>query len=197
MLTRVLLLSGNIGNVYANFPAGWGGGGEDYEFSVDRTVKHGGKASGSIRSTATKPLWYASLTQAFKAEDLRGKRLRMTAYVKSKDVEGSAALWMRIEAIDGKGNYFLSVDHMGDRPIKGTNGWKQYEVVMDVPEVGSAEIHFGVLLAGTGQVWVDDFRFEAVDTSVKITGRVDNPVKREHELAKDLPKEPKNLDFEQ
>ena len=197
MLTGVLLVSGNIGNVYADFPAGWGGGGKDYEFGVDRTVKHGGKASGSIKSTATEPLWYASLTQAFKADDFRGQRLRMTAYVKSKDVEGSAGLWMRIEGIDGKGNYSLSLDHMGGRPIKGTNDWKQYEVVLDVPKEGSAQIFFGVLLAGKGQVWVDDFKFEVVDKTVETTGRAREPVKMKHELSKGLPNEPKNLDFEQ
>ena len=86
---------------------------------------------------------------------------------------------------------------MGDRQIKGTNDWKQYEVVLDVPKEGSAQIFFGVLLAGKGQVWVDDFKCEAVDKAVKTTGRAREPVKREVELAKGLPKEPKNLDFEQ
>ncbi len=197
MLTGVLLVSGAIGNVHADHPAGWGGGGQDYELRVDRTVKHTGKASGSIKSTATEPTWYGAFTQAFKPDDFRGKRLRMTAYVKSKDVENHAGLWMRIEAIDGKGNYSLSSDFMGDRPIKGTNDWKQYEVVLDVPKEDSAQIFFGVLLAGKGQVWVDDFKFEAVDKAVKTTGRVREPVKSKHEFPKGLPKEPKNLDFEQ
>ena len=198
MLTGLLLVSGNTGNVHADFPAGWGGGGSgDYELSVDTTVKHGGKASGSIKSTTTEPTWYGAFTQAFKPDDYRGKRLRMTAYVKSKDVANSAALWMRIEAIDGMGNYCLSLDHMGDRPIKGTNDWKEYEVVLDVPNQASAQIFFGVMLAGKGQVWVDDFKFEAVDKAVKTTGRGREPVKSKHELSKGLPKEPKNLDFEQ
>src|SRR5262249_6038267 len=128
----------------SEFPVGWGGGGKDYELSVDKTVKHGGKASGSIKSTATTPLWYGALTQAFKAEKFRGQRLRMTAYVKSKDVENFAGLWMRIEGFDGKGNYSLSSDYMGNRPIKGSNDWKQYEVVLDVPKEGAAQIYFGV-----------------------------------------------------
>jgi hypothetical protein len=121
----------------------------------------------------------------------------MTAYVKSKDVENMAGLWMRVESIDGKGNYCLSTDMMGDRPIKGTNDWKQYEVVLDVPDEDSAQIFFGVLLFGKGQVWVDDFKFEVVDKTVKTTGGVREPVKGKHELSKGLPKEPKNLDFEQ
>jgi hypothetical protein len=120
----------------------------------------------------------------------------MTAYVKAKDVENAAGLWMRIESIDGNGNYSLSSDLM-NRPIKGTNDWKQCEVVLDVPNEGSAAISFGAMLAGKGQVWVDDFKFEIVDNSVKTTGRVREPVKSKYEFPKGLPKEPKNLDFEE
>jgi hypothetical protein len=86
---------------------------------------------------------------------------------------------------------------MGDRAIKGTTDWKQYEVVLDVPKEGAAQIYFGVLLAGKGQVWVDDFKFEAVDNSVKTTGRARETGKAAVALAKGLPKEPSNLDFEQ
>jgi hypothetical protein len=179
------------------FPVGWGGGGQDYEVSVDRTVGHGGRASGSIRSIATTPLWYGALTQAFQADKFRGRRLRMTAYVKSKEVENSAGLWMRIEGFDGKGNYSLSSDYMGDRPIKGTNDWKQYEVVLDVPDEGTAQVYFGVLLAGKGQVWADDFKFEAVGKAVKTTGRVGETRRAAAGSVKGLPTEPKNLDFEQ
>jgi RNA polymerase sigma factor (sigma-70 family) len=182
----------------SRFPAGWGGGGgKDYELSVDKTVRHGGKASGSIKSIVPTPLWYGALTQAFRADRFRGQRLRMTAYVKSRDVENSAVLWMRIEGFDGKGNYSLSSDYMGGRPIKGTTDWKQYAVVLDVPKEGAAQISFGVLLAGKGQVWVDDFKFEAVGNAVKTTGKAREPGKAAVGLAKGLPREPKNLDFEQ
>jgi hypothetical protein len=197
LLTGVSLVSGDIGKVYAEFPAGWGGGGTGYEFLVDRTVKHGGNASGSIKSTAIEPTWYGAFTQSFQAGDFRGNRLRMTAFVKSKDVENHAGLWMRIESIDGKENYSISSDFMGDRPIRGTNDWKEYEVVLDVPNEDSTQIYFGVLLAGKGQVWVDDFKLEAVDKAVKATGTVHEKGKCKHAFPKGLPKEPKNLDFEQ
>jgi uncharacterized protein (TIGR03067 family) len=181
----------------SKFPVGWGGGDDDYEISVDRAVRHGGRASGTIKSIASTPLWYGALAQAFKADKFRGQRLRMTAYVKSNDVENSAGLWMRIESFDGKGRYSISSDFMGDRPVKGTNDWKQYEVVMDVPKEGAAHIYFGVLLAGKGQVWVDDFKFEAVGNDVKTTGRVGETGKATAEPAKGFAEEPRNLDFEQ
>jgi RNA polymerase sigma factor (sigma-70 family) len=179
------------------FPAGWGGGGgKDYEIRVDRTVRHGGKASGSIKSFTRRPLWYGALTQAFKADRFRGRRLRMTAYVKSRDVENSAGLWMRVEGSDGKGNYSVSSDLMRTR-IKGTTDWKQYEVVLDVPKEGAAAIYFGVMLAGKGQVWADDFKFEAVGEDVKTTGGRVETGKAPGGPLKRLPTDPRNLDFEQ
>src|SRR5262249_36119019 len=145
----------------------------------------------------TTPTWYGALTQAFKADKFRGQRLRMTAYVKSKDVENSAGLWMVIEGYDGKGNYSVS-KHLKGTPIKGTNDWKQCEVVLDVPKEGTALISFGALLSGKGQVWVDDFKFEAVGNDVKTTGgRVETGSAGGMGPGKHLPPEPRNLDFEQ
>jgi RNA polymerase sigma factor (sigma-70 family) len=179
-----------------DFPAGWGGGGNDYEIRVDRRVRHGGKASGSIRSFTTTPLWYGALTQAFKADRFRGRRLRMTAYVKTKDVENSAGLWMRVAGLDGKGNYSVSSDLMRT-PLKGTTDWKRCEVVLDVPKEGDAAIYFGVMLAGKGQVWADDFKFEAVGEDVRTTGGRVETGKASGGPLKRLPTEPRNLDFEQ
>ena len=86
---------------------------------------------------------------------------------------------------------------MGDRQIKGTNDWKQYEVVLDVPQEGTAQVFFGAMLVGKGQMWVDDFKIEAVDKTVKTTGRTREPVQSQQELPKGLPTTLKNLDFEQ
>jgi hypothetical protein len=180
------------------FPIGWGGGGGDhYEISVDRTVRHGGKASGSIWSIVMEPDWYGALAQAFKANQYKGKRLRITAYVKCKDVENAAGLWMIIEGFDGKGNYSVSRDLMR-MPVKGTADWKQLEVVLDVPREGAAQIRFGVMLAGKGRVWVDDFQFEVVGNDVKTTGSTVETGKASAGMGaiERFPKEPTNLDFE-
>jgi hypothetical protein len=68
---------------------------------------------------------------------------------------------------------------------------------LDVPKDGTALIYFGVLLAGKGQVWVDDFKFEAVDNTVKTTGRAGETGKAAARPVPNLPTEPRNLDFEQ
>ena len=60
----------------------------------------------------------------------------------------------------------LAFDNMQDRPIMGTSDWQQYEVVLDVSENG-VQIAFGILLAGKGQVWLDEVQLELVSTPVK------------------------------
>jgi hypothetical protein len=117
----------------------------------------------------------------------------MTAYVKTDEVERQSGLWMRI---DGKEKTGLAFENMMGRPVKGTTDWKKYEVVLDVPEQAE-EIYIGFLVAGKGRGWVDDFAFDVVDKDVPTTGLEVEPMDREGELTKDLPKEPTNLDFEQ
>jgi hypothetical protein len=69
---------------------------------------------------------------------------------------------------------------MQDRALKGTTGWTDASVVLDVDKDANT-IAFGVLLRGTGSVDVYDIRFETVTADVPTT---------------DL-KEPINLDFDE
>jgi hypothetical protein len=168
----------------AKFPIGWGGGSKyrsDYEVGTDRKISHSGHASGYVRSRTSKPRGFAALTQAFDAEEYRGKRLQMTAYVKAEKIKKWAGLWMRV---DGRYDGALSFDNMQSRPIKGTCDWTKHAVVLDVPEQSTA-ITFGVLLEGPGRVWVDDFELRPVTTEVPTTG------------PRAYSKQPRNLDFEE
>ena len=66
--------------------------------------------------------------------------------------------------------------------IQATTDWTPYSVVLDVPQ-GATSISFGILLAGTGTVWMSGVKLEAVDTQTPVTGITS-------------PAEPMNLDFE-
>ena len=74
---------------------------------------------------------------------------------------------------------------MQSRPIKGTTNWQKYDLVLDVPDDATG-IFFGILLSGSGKVWLNDAKFEIVDITVPTTdaGMVQGP------------DEPTNLDFE-
>lgn len=168
-------------------PAGWfkaGAQKELYDVGVDREVKHAGEAAAYVKPNVAEPGSdsFGTLMQTFRAGTYRGERVRMSAYVRAEDVEGWAGLWMRV---DGASTTSLAFDNMQNRPIKGTADWARHEVVLDVPE-NSAAIAFGILLAGKGRVWVDDFAFERVGKDVPAT---------DLGLADRIPEGPRNLDF--
>jgi hypothetical protein len=76
---------------------------------------------------------------------------------------------------------------MQSRPIKGTQPWSNYDVVLDVP-ADATSISFGVLLSGTGQLLVNQVTIETVGPETEVTGSSanQNPA---------LSKTPMKLDF--
>jgi len=187
----------------AQVPAGWwvaGSHPKEYEMTVDRATKHGGAASATIRyKEDDHATGFGTLMQTFKADEFRGKRLRLTGYVKSEGVADWAGLWVRV---DGSAKTGLAFDNMGNRKIEGATPWTKYSVVLDVPE-DAAAIAFGVLLAGKGQVWLDDMAFDMVGPDVASAALGTEP----QDLPEDakerfkanlefLPAEPRNLGFE-
>lgn len=74
-------------------PKGWfpaGSHPKEYEMTVDRTVTHGGKASASLKCIAAQTSGFGTLMQTFNADSFRGQRVRMSGYVRAKDVSGRA-----------------------------------------------------------------------------------------------------------
>ena len=175
-------------SAHANATAvqGWSLTGDDtpeYAVALDTAIKHAGRASGSLKSTAAQPKGFGTLDQWLGVEPYLGKRLRLRAYVKAENVTGWAGLWMRVDDSSGR-HASTAFDNMEHRPIKGTVDWTRYDIVLDVaPNAGS--IAFGVLLHGAGQVWIDDVSFDLVDAKVPTTGQ-----------AKSAGKPAENLDFE-
>lgn len=185
MATALWLSSATMHTGHAAPPQGWrlaGNAHKSYDAGVSRKIKHSGQASGYLRARSTWRKGFGTLMQSLLAEKYKGKRARLTAWVKTKDVALWAGLWMRV---DGKKYKVLAFDNMQTRPIRGTTGWKQYHVVLDVSRAASG-ISFGVLLAGKGQLWVDDFKLEVVSKRVPLTGG--SAIKR--------PKTPQNTSFE-
>ena len=86
--------------------------------------------------------------------------------------------------IDGPDDEVLRFDNMQTRPIVGSADWATYEVVLDIPSE-SERIAFGVLLHGEGDLLLEDFQFDVVDSSVPETA-----------MSGALPAKPSNLGFE-
>lgn len=197
-------------------PNGWGKSGSDpanYEIFVDTNIRRSGKASASVKAKRTfEKKQFTTLAQSVRPDNFREKRVRLSAYIKSENVSEYALMWMRV---DGTNLRVLDFDNMEDRPIKGTTDWKRYEIVLDVP-AETLEIAFGVILSESGQVWIDDVKFEIVGqdtakTTLKISPEELEKKEKEWEEYKRTHKEqyeamlakvktrplsPVNLDFE-
>lgn len=165
----------------AELPGWWRAGSNPaaYQVGVDRAVMHAGRASARLSSVPPDPTGFGSLMQVASADKLRGKRIRMSGWVKAETVRRSAGLWMRVDGPSQDPKQSLAFDAMNDRKITGTRGWQRYEIVLDVAN-DAADIAFGATLSGAGAIWVDDIRFEEVGRDVPTTA----------------PPPPQNLDFE-
>lgn len=154
---------------------GWflaGSNPESYEIGVEKNAEKSGQV-GYLKSVETKisKNGFGTIMQQFTPKDYLGKKVKLTGRIKSENVKNWAGMWMRVDG-DSRDQRSLSFDNMQDRPIKGTLDWKKYEIILDVPQE-SKLIAYGVLLSGTGSVWLDDFRFEVIteDTNTTGTGR--------------------------
>ncbi|MFP3987091.1 hypothetical protein U9R90_06215 [Streptomyces sp. E11-3] len=170
--TRILAevqLSPTSSGGWEDLPKGWGTTGtnpNDYDFGVDRDVHRTGVASAFIRScVGARP--FGSLVQSFRADDYWGKRVRMTATLRSKDTRGYVTIWLRADDSGGRGVAFDNTQ-APDKRVSGTTGWLDRSVVVDIPD-SAHKILFGVILAGEGSAWVDEVKLEVVGTNVPRT----------------------------
>ena len=165
-------------------PKGWfvaGSKPTEYESGIDTVAAYNGHPSAYLKAKVSSVEGFGTLMQDFRADHYLGKRVRFSAFVKTERAQDWAGLWMRVD----KESKQLAFDNMQDRSIKGTTDWKQYDVVLDVPQ-NATGIFFGVLLSGTGAVWLSEAKFEIVGPNVLTTNGV----------AQSKQDEPMNLDFE-
>lgn len=188
ILTSVLLSAMTVTLISFDLPKGWlkaGSEPKSYDMGIDKGAGQDGKNAATIKSIDRKINGFGTLMQTCLPDKYLGKKIRMSGYVKSKDVDDKAGLWLRVDQANSRES--LSFDNMLDRAIKGTTGWKKYEIILDVPS-NASNLAYGALLVGTGQIWFDNLNFEVVDNAV--------PSTREEKENQMPNTEPVNLDFE-
>jgi hypothetical protein len=148
----------------AGRPPGWWfmqhAGAMSFEFAIDDQVAKDGKQSLRIKRTGKQP--WGLVSQTVKADRFRGKRVRLTAFLRLDNVEayGTGALreWSgAVLLLRSQG----ALDDMRDRPLRGTKPWTSVSVEIDVPSKAPI-IEFGAMLSGSGTLWVDAVKLEAV-----------------------------------
>lgn len=157
---------------HAQVPAGWQAvtdGSGEYTVAVDGSRRDGGQgyAGATIKANIESPRGSAMLAQSIRADAYRGKKIRLSGFLKTIAVnEGTAVLFMRV---DGEGVVQTS-DFMQNRPVMLTSDWKRQEIVLDVPR-NAIGITYGFMLGGSGQAWLDDVALEVVDDGTPVTGQ--------------------------
>jgi hypothetical protein len=158
-----------------DIPNGWfitGRNPKSYQMGVDTGSGKDGKDAMTIKSIEKNIEGFSTLATQCRPDKYFGKRVRLTGYIKTKEVSSWAGFWFRV---DGETqNEVLAFDNMKDgktdRSITGTTGWRQYEIVLDVP-FNAKNILYGALLSGTGQIWFEQVKLEIVDAFIPTTGK--------------------------
>jgi hypothetical protein len=158
-------------DIQSNFPAGWilaSGLSTLYVSGRDNATVHGGTTAVAIAGIDTSTTSLQAFAQTLRADNYRGKRVRVSAWVRTQNVSGTlAGLWMRV---DGQ-NLILGIDNSANHHEANTTDWHQIQVVLDVPQ-NAVGFLFGGILAGRGVIVFDDFTLDVVPTSVPTTASV-------------------------
>jgi ribosomal protein L37E len=176
-------------------PKGWRqtGDRDAYVVGVDPTQPHDGSASAYVKCIKPGRQSFNGMSQDCLAEDYRGKRLRVSAWMKAATTK---ATWANADGANlffsvqrGSGSKSIEGFHdLNSRPIriKDTTEWQEYSLLLDVPDDGKI-LHYGFYLEGAGQIWVSGLKIEEV-------GAVPPDPNKDWEK-RFIPKAPVNLGF--
>jgi hypothetical protein len=137
-----------------------------YQTGLDTSMTCNGTSALHLSSSTATPQQFGEMGWSTAPGVWSGQRLRMTGWILASAVTGWAGLWMRVDTATVMG---VSFDNMDCRPVTGTTGWLQVQVVLDVPS-DATRVAYGLLLDGSGEVWLDGVQLETVDTCVPTTG---------------------------
>lgn len=183
--------------------AGWqfyGLSEEHYAASIDKEVFYKGTQSARLQAVSETVPGSAGIHQIIDATNYRNKRIRFAAFLKTLDVEDRCGIYLcATNGVYPAANADMSIHS----PLRGTNEWQQFSVVLEV--LSDHQLNFGVILSGAGTVWIDAASLEAVGKDVASTNisssrfwksdsRGDDGTTGEE--PKSLPQSPINMDFE-
>jgi erythromycin esterase len=135
-------------------PKFWYAGGAGYTVLVERGDVPSGEACLKLESISTNRT-FGVATSSFPVDSARGKKLLYKGYIRTEDVkDGHAGLWWRV---DKAPQQVVAFDNMANRGPRGTSGWQEYVIELDIPGDGT-NINFGVLLTGSGKAWFDNLK---------------------------------------
>ncbi len=152
-------------NITVITPPGWQFESErpdEYEHGLDRTFAARGTVA-YIKNRTARAEGMAALVQDLDVLPYVGKRVRVSATLRSNGVDQYGGLLFRISYIGG-----AVVGNRRYLPMHGTNDWSRQSVVFDVEDAPTG-LRIGFALSGPGAIWADNFSIEVVNASVPLT----------------------------
>jgi hypothetical protein len=144
-----------------------GSGSSEYRTGFDTSASCNGEPSLHLASSTATGDDFGEMGNAkTPGSSWLGHRLRLSGWIQSSAVTGWAGLWMRVDSSTQTG---IEFDNMQCRPVSGTTGWAEYQVVLDVPTDADL-VAYGILLSDQGEVWLDGVSLDVVDDCVPATG---------------------------
>jgi hypothetical protein len=132
-----------------------------YTFTLDGEVFRSGARSLRIDNVGPEP--YGALYQVLPAAALRGKTLRFSAWLKTRDAKGNvygSGAGLKLQSM--RGGYIVDHAQMRMDSVGGTTDWARYEVHLKVASTAD-QIEVGVNLFGPGTAWLDDAALDVVE----------------------------------
>jgi C-terminal processing protease CtpA/Prc len=125
----------------------------EYEVALDSSVAHGGRTSARITGRFAHAMIVAWVGQPIRADTYRGKRVRLTAWMKVANVRGIGAF----VDISADGGFAGPVpDAVPDAPpLLGSSDWVLVGTEFVVPPTALI-LRLRPSLDGSGTVWIDD-----------------------------------------
>jgi len=140
---------------------------EDVRFNVDR--EEGFDDNNALRIDTARYAtahWKATaFGSAFRKEPLPGGiRFRVVAYVKSRLVEGSAGIGIRIHRAGTPGVFDTAQyeTYRGAKSAAGQSGWTRLEVTTDLILPAPDRLHIVLEVSGTGTCWFDNVQLTSI-----------------------------------
>lgn len=106
------------------------------------------EACARIACSGGNPNEFGVLMQRIPAWHLAGTSVRLQATIRT-EVAHRSGLWLRADSADGQ----VAFENMHDRPIRGTTGWTDYVVDLDLP-ASTEWLNYGMVHVGDGAMLV-------------------------------------------
>jgi hypothetical protein len=183
LLSLIILLS-KLNVISQTLPAAWKKGGNMAGSYIMELKPNEGlnKSNAIVLQSTGKDIWGSgAILQKISAYNYLGKRIKLSAYIKTENVKNYTSLILKQE--NDKRTEEKNEDNYSEKTIQltGTFEYKKIETYLNVYNQED-NIVFGAILNGEGKIWLDDFNIE-------IEGNAP-------ELKTELSKEPLNLEFE-